>query len=106
LRAVQDTFLQDMPGQIEAVHELVGRGETRLAGAQAHKIKGAAGNVGGDALRAVAAAMEQAAQQGDEAALKARLPELRRQFDLLQEAMRRNGHRGSGGEGQGEELAG
>ena len=91
LRAVQQAFLHDMPGQVEAMHDLIERSQTRLAGAQAHKIKGAAGNVGGEALSQVAAVMEQAGLEEDEATLRDRLPDLRIQFDLLKQAMEQPG---------------
>ena len=87
LHEVQEGFLNDIPGQIETLQGLVGRGETKLAGAQAHKIKGAAAHVGGEALRAVATAMEMAGEQGDQTKLEQLMPEVPRQFQCLKAAM-------------------
>ena len=87
LQEVQECFLKDMPKQIEALQELVAHGETKRAGALAHKMKGAAANVSGDALRAVAASMEMAGEQGDQKKLEALLPDVPKQFQLLRAAM-------------------
>ena len=86
-QAVAETFLKDMPGQIEALRDLVSRGEAALAAEFAHKIKGAASAVGGDAMSGVAARMEQAGAAGDQPGLDSRMPELEGQFQLLQAAM-------------------
>ena len=87
LRTVQETFLQDMPEQIETLGQLVARGEAKLAGALAHRIKGAAANVGGVALGEVAAVMETAGKAGDMSVLVSRMSELRNLFQTLQQAM-------------------
>ncbi len=54
---------------------------------QAHTIKGASSNVGGEALRAVAFEMEKAARAGELKSVTARLSELEMQFIRLKEAM-------------------
>ena len=87
LRAIQETFLKDIPVQINALEEVVARGDMQRTRALAHKIRGAVANVGGDALRDVAAAMEKACEEGDSAVLRNRMPELRSQFQLLKKAM-------------------
>ncbi len=87
LEIIRDTFLADMPTQIEALGAAVARWETAQAGALAHKIAGAAGNVGGNALRQVAGAMEEAGRQGDLAALQREWPDLQSHFQLLKAAM-------------------
>ncbi|MFT3831441.1 MAG: PAS domain S-box protein [Opitutaceae bacterium] len=84
---IQETFLGDMPIQLAALGECVARGERERAGALAHRIAGAAGNVGGEAMREVAAAMEHAARARDAAALERFFPELQEQFRRLKEAM-------------------
>lgn len=56
---------------------------------QAHKIKGAAGAVGGEALWTVASAMEQAGKAGDAAAASAQMTELENQFAQLEKALTR-----------------
>jgi CheY-like chemotaxis protein len=74
---------------IRQVLERPGGGKIPPWGAerQAHTVKGAASNVGGEALRTVAFAMEKAGKTGDLEAVTAGLPELEAQFGRLKEAM-------------------
>ncbi len=53
-RIVVDGFLEDVPRQIEALRGCLVAGDAPGAIRQAHTIKGASANVGGEALRAVA----------------------------------------------------
>ncbi len=87
LEMIRATFLEDLPHQLEAIAGQIERGEAEAAGALAHRIAGAAGNVGGDALRETAAAMEHAGRAGDVAELRRLLPELQEQFLRLKAAM-------------------
>ncbi|MBI5533924.1 MAG: response regulator [Deltaproteobacteria bacterium] len=87
LRTTQNVFLEDLPGQLNALRSHTEKGEARLAGAQAHKIRGAASTVSGIALSAVAAAMEKAGHDGDIRELERLMPEIERQFRLLKSAM-------------------
>ena len=80
-------FVKDMPGQMDALKIQIAQGDAGAAGGQAHSIKGAAANVGGLALSAVASEMEQAGKAGRLDAIAALGPELERQFDRLKEAM-------------------
>jgi len=75
VRAAISVFLEDMPRQIDALEKYLVAGDATDAGRQAHTIKGAAANLGGEALKAVAARIEQliksreiktAQQQGNE----------------------------------------
>ena len=86
-REVATGFLNDLPGQIQQLKDLVTTGETYRAGEQAHKIKGACATVGGAALSALAATLERAGKAGDLATIIARLPEVDAQFATLKEAM-------------------
>ena len=88
-REIIESFLADMPTQIEKLGASVDAGDCRLAEQQAHRIKGAAANLGGEALRAVAFEMEKAAKAGDLINVTARLPEMKTQFIRLREAMRK-----------------
>ena len=83
-------FMEDMPRQILAVKRHIAEGDANLAGGQAHAIRGAAANVGGMALSAVAFEMEQAGRAGRLDAIGALAPELDRQFDRLMEAMKQS----------------
>ena len=87
-RVVAGGFLADAPKQVEALRDALGAGDGPAAFRQAHTLKGASAAVGGEALRAVAFEMEQAASGGDLAAVTARLPDLESQLALLSDAIR------------------
>ena len=82
-------FLRDLPKQIAALRSALRAGDAATVAATAHSIKGAAANVSGEALHAVAVAIEKAAHSGDLAAIPAHLPELEIQFAQLREIMNR-----------------
>ena len=86
-RIVVDGFLEDAPRLIEALRSCLGSGDAPGAIRGAHTIKGASATVGGEALRAVAAAMEIAATDGDFATVTARLPDLVSELGRLRAAM-------------------
>ena len=87
-RVIVGGFLAETPGEIESLKGLVDAGDTAGARRQAHSIKGASANVGGEALRAVAFEAEIAGQAGDLDTIIALIPNLEIQFDRLKEAMR------------------
>ena len=76
-------FLKDIPTQIDNLRTMVEENTTAAAGDQAHKIKGAASNVGGKKLAEVASNMEKAGKSGEQEMLIKWLPELERQFNQL-----------------------
>ncbi len=84
---VIESFLDDIPRQLQALRELLAAGDVRTAQRQAHTIKGAAGNVGAEALRAVAAETELALRAGALQAAGAHLQSLQDQFDRLRQAV-------------------
>ena len=86
-RTVAEGFLEDIPLQIEALRGYLAAGDAAGAERQAHTIKGASANVGGECLRALAYEMEKTGRGGDLDAVKARMAELKAQFDALKEAM-------------------
>ena len=87
-RVVIAGFLGDLPGQIKQLKSYAAAGDARRVEEQAHKIKGASATVGGEALRALAAAMEEAGRAGDLAIISARVTELDTRFAALKEAMK------------------
>ena len=87
---VLEAFVQDMPCRIASLKKLLDRGDAPGATLEAHSIKGAAANVGGDALRAAAYAIEIAADSGDLCSAKAALPTLQDQFNDLECAIKEN----------------
>ena len=84
---VVEGYMSDLPRQIDALRGYLGTGDIPGAERQAHNIKGASASIGGEALRAISFEMEKAAGKGDLEFVKARLPELERQFDRLKEAL-------------------
>ena len=89
-RTVADGFLEDIPRQIAALKILLATGDVASAERQAHSIKGASANVGGEALRDVALEMEKAGRAGDLDGVRASVPEMEIQFERLREAMNRD----------------
>lgn len=86
-RTVAEAFLSDMPDQIEQFKDLVAALDMQQAAAQAHKIKGAAANVGGMALSGQALTLEQAAMARELETLRQGLPELEQRFKRLKSVM-------------------
>jgi len=86
-RTVARGFLGDAPRLISALRDSLEASDPGGAARLAHTIKGASSAVGGEALRAVAAAMEQAAAAGDIAAAASLLPELETSFQRLRAAI-------------------
>jgi PAS domain S-box-containing protein len=86
-RAIMEGFLTDIPRQIEALVELLENGDVPGAVRQAHTIKGAAANMGAEALREVAVETEKAATAKDLRAAEADVQELERRFDRLKQEM-------------------
>ncbi len=87
VREITANFLKDMPEQIGKLKKHIDGGDVKAAGEQAHSIKGAAANVGGMAFSAAALAIERAAKANSREKVSALLPELQRQFLLLQERL-------------------
>ena len=81
-------FWKTPPRQISALKGFLEAGNAPGVERQAHAIKGASANVGGEALRAVAFVMECAAKAADLPSVAARMAEFEAQFDLLKEAIR------------------
>ena len=86
-RKVAKAFLLDIPEVIQALMRTLHAGDMPSVALHSHAITGAAANLGGEALRAVAAEMEIAGKAGNIDFVTARLPELERQFDLLKAAI-------------------
>ncbi len=83
---VTETFLGDIPRQIETLRGHLERGDAGSAGRQAHTIKGASANVGGEALYALAAEIEKAGRSGDWASAAARVEDLEHEFARFEDA--------------------
>jgi PAS domain S-box-containing protein len=86
-RSVTGSFMQDIPRKIQSLKGHLEAGNARSAGLQAHSILGASASIGGEVLSAVARDMETSAKAGELAAIKARLPDLEREFDRLKQSI-------------------
>ena len=86
-RMVIGEFLEDIPRQMDALRSFLAASDTTSAHRQAHSIKGASANVGGEALRVVARDAEAAGQAGDLDAIIALVPDLEMQFARLRGAI-------------------
>jgi PAS domain S-box-containing protein len=84
VRKVITIFLIDIPDQIQVLKEFIKNGDAIGVERQAHTIKGAAANIGAEALRTTAYELEISARSsGDLKALQARIPDLETQFEQL-----------------------
>jgi len=88
---VLGVFCADVPRQIQALKESLEKGDAPVSQRHAHSIKGAAANVGGERLRAVAFEMEKAGADGDLGAAKGRMAELEAEFRRLCETVEEQG---------------
>ncbi|KQC13257.1 MAG: hypothetical protein APR56_05490, partial [Methanosaeta sp. SDB] len=61
VREIEDTFLEDLLVQLRRLDEAVSAGDFAAAEDRAHQIKGAAANLGAEALREEALQLEDAA---------------------------------------------
>jgi PAS domain S-box-containing protein len=86
-RTVVEGFLEDIPKQIAKLEAHLNAGDVQSAERQAHTIKGAAANVGAEALRAMALEIEKAGKAGRLDQIAALMPELELQFKLLRSKM-------------------
>lgn len=69
-------FMEDMPGQIEALRKYLEDGDQEGAERQAHTMKGAAANVGAEVMREIAEELEMTAKKGELEVVRDRLPSL------------------------------
>ena len=80
-------YLDELPKTMAALQGCLETDDVDGATRVAHSIRGAAGNIGGEALRAAAHAMEQAGKTGDIASARGNMPELEVQTARLTTAI-------------------
>jgi PAS domain S-box-containing protein len=86
-RIVIAGFLKDIPLQIQSLKDYLEAGDITGYERQAHTIKGAAANVGGEALRATAFEFEKNGRSSDLEFLRKLIVELELQFNRLREEL-------------------
>ena len=82
-------FLEDIPLQIQSLKDYLAASDGTGAERQAHTIKGAAANIGAEALRATAFEMEKNGKSGDLSAIRKRMSKLELQFERLREVLKK-----------------
>jgi len=80
-------FLQDMPNQIQLLKTAIESRDAEQAMRQAHRIRGAAANMGGEMMKSTAAQIESAAKSANFIALEQLVPTLSQQYQALGEAL-------------------
>jgi CheY-like chemotaxis protein/HPt (histidine-containing phosphotransfer) domain-containing protein len=86
-RDVVSVFLGDLPGLLASLQERIGQKDLASIWKQAHRLKGSAGNVGGEMLQKAALEMEAAGKAGDIAAVDGCAVEVKLQAHRLQVAL-------------------
>ncbi|MBE7384538.1 MAG: Hpt domain-containing protein [Leptolyngbya sp. SIO1E4] len=84
---VCQAFLDDFPNDIQVLRACTQAGDSEDLACRAHGIKGAAANLGAEALRKVAFETEKAAKAGDMNAALSHIAELEIQFAQLKAAI-------------------
>jgi PAS domain S-box-containing protein len=82
-KVVARAFLEDAPKLIGELKNLIGKGDVEASVRQSHTIKGAASNVGGEVLYAIAAAMENDGKEKNLQAMTEKLADLDHEFMRL-----------------------
>ena len=91
MKMVIEKFLSDIPEQIEHLAVAVSDGDSERVSQLGHKIRGAAANIGAEALRSAAFNLEQAGKDGDIELVRKLQPGFAHVFDELREALIREG---------------
>jgi signal transduction histidine kinase/DNA-binding response OmpR family regulator/HPt (histidine-containing phosphotransfer) domain-containing protein len=89
-REVTASFIGEAPALLAGLRRAVEANDTGVAERMAHTVKGAAANVGGERVRAIALEMERAAKAGDLAAARNRLDELEDRVAELGDAIQKH----------------
>ncbi|MGD9731046.1 MAG: CHASE domain-containing protein [Desulfamplus sp.] len=82
---VIEGFLEDVPKQIESLSDYIDIGDIGSVKLQAHTIKGASSQVGGERVRTTAYEIEKLAAAGDLADARVLVEELKEQFQILKQ---------------------
>ena len=83
-------FIGDIPKQIHSLKDFLREKNIQAVERQAHTIKGASANIGGEALRIIAYQMEIEAKSGNLQEVETLLDELEKRFELLKTELEKN----------------
>lgn len=84
---VVNVFLSDIPTQFENLDQALAANDAKTAERISHSIKGASATVGGELLRAVAYECEQFGHDARLEELRAKVGEMKRQYQALRSAL-------------------
>ncbi len=84
---VVGVFLNDIPKQLTDLDAAIASNDLKTAERVAHSIKGASATVGGEMLRFTALDCETTARDGDIDAVRSYIPELKKRYELLKNAL-------------------
>ena len=87
-RTILNSFMEDVPKQIEILKKYIEENRISEAERQAHSIKGASANVGGEQLREVAFRIEKLCKEGNITEVPELIKQLDEQFDELSEKIK------------------
>jgi HPt (histidine-containing phosphotransfer) domain-containing protein len=86
-KEIVKTFLDDAPLQVEKLKQALMEENLNQLEKQAHSLKGAAMNIGGNALQAIAFEVELSGKKGDLKRTQELIPRLEKEFTRLQKAL-------------------
>ncbi|MCP3676737.1 MAG: response regulator, partial [Deltaproteobacteria bacterium] len=90
-REILDGYMEDMPNQISSLKEALDESDSSLVQRLAHTIKGASANVGATALQEAALQVERSVKESDLENSALLIPKMDEQFEMLKEAIARQG---------------
>ncbi len=89
-KMIIEGFIGDVPQQIKKLGEFIKSNDMRGLERQAHTIKGAAANVGGELIREIAFMVEKAGKAGNMKTAVRHMAELEKEFKVFKEAVETN----------------
>lgn len=87
-KTVLESFLDDIPKQIELLRTYLNENKVKESERQAHSIKGASANIGGEVLREVAYKIERLCKEGNLEEANSLFPLLKEKFDELKSSIK------------------
>ena len=93
-----DLFFKNGPERVQGIRDGLANGEfeLELAERSAHSLKSSAANLGGEAVRQLAARTEGSLEKGDSSAAADLVPELEARFAQMLDALRKSENREDG----------
>ncbi len=91
-----DLFFKNGPERVQGIRDGLAKGDLELAERSAHSLKSSAANLGGEAVRQLAARIEDSLEKGDSSAAAELAPELEARFAQMLDALRESENREDG----------